>query len=194
MFKRLGVLPAFLLAALLGACTVKPQASSVNSNVAPEELVARLAMEMDQGCADGWIAGREPRVFKSGYRRIPSVEKAKFALAYAKFLVEQKQDLSVDMNSYVPYAKRALFAYHYWSSEKSFRDSSPHLQNYWVHESLLDASELYWRALEGEGPADSARVIGHDTEQNMVYKFMESENKQSSRSDFRNQLSAEEKR
>lgn len=182
----------------LGACGAGSRMQVVEGttaakNLSDKQLVLRLAEEMDQGCADGWIAGREPRIFKSGYRRKPSVRKAQFAMEYAEFLAARKENLGKNISSYVPYDARAIFAYDFWRSDPDFQKASEHIQNYWIHESLLDAGELYWRALEGTKPPDSTAVIAHDTEQNMVFKFMESEHEQGTRDGFRTGLNKGEK-
>ncbi len=144
------------------------------------EDVAEIAKKVDLGFEDGWIAGREARVFKSYYRVLSATEKAKFALAYHDFLEPFHQDLGNNLATYVPYKKRAAFARQYWlnsSSGEKFKSEKEKYQIAWMHESLLDGGELWWRAAEKRfgNKIDSVLALVHDTEQNMVSKYMEDE-------------------
>lgn len=154
--------------------------SANNADRVTIEDVAAIAKKVDSGFEDGWIAGREARVFKSPYRTLSAQDKAQFALAYHDFLEPFHQDLGNNLATYVPYKTRAAFARKYWlasSSGEKFKNEKEKYQIAWMHESLLDGSELWWRAAEKRfgNKIDSVLALVHDTEQNMVSKYMEDE-------------------
>ncbi len=161
-----------------------------NNRVTVEEVEA-IATEVDKGYADGWIDGRDPRVFKSPYKDLTALQKAQFAMAYHDMVEKSDQNLGQSYKSYIPYKKRAQFARQYWeSSDLSplFKKSIEKMQVAWIHESLLDGSELWWHAAEKRfgNAIDSPTQMAHDVEQNMVSKYMEDE---STESTFSQQMS-----
>ncbi len=142
--------------------------------------VAAVAAEADKTLVDGWICGRDPRTFKSPYRTISAQEKAEFALAYRDFIASKHQALAQSRSTYIPYKERSAFARNYWENSKEgdeFKKQEERYQIAWVHESLLDGSELLFRAMERKLGAglDSVVIMAHDVEQNMVSKYMEDE-------------------
>ncbi len=167
------------------------RASSSTVNSAPSPLdrvtvadVEAIAKVVDLGFEDGWIAGRDARVFKSPYRNLSARDKAEFAVAYHDWLEPLHQDLANDLSTYVPHKKRAAFAREYWehsSASALFKSAIEKYQVAWIHESLLDGSELWWRAAEKRfgKRIDSVLALVHDTEQNMVSKYMEDEKTES---------------
>lgn len=186
----------FLLCFLLAGCVVKdegmsPSTQSLRDSAAKFyadvqlDEVEAIAKEADAVIADGWICGRDPRFFKSPYRVITPLQKAQFALAYRDFVLGQNQNLSRSLTTYIPYKKRSEFARKYWENSdlsEKFKAETEKYQVCWIHESLLDASELVFRAVEKKfGPAlDSTQIMAHDVEQNMVSKYMEDERTESS--------------
>lgn len=186
----------FLLCFLLAGCVVKdegmsPSTQSLRDSTAKFyadvqlDEVEAIAKEADAVIADGWICGRDPRFFKSPYRVITPLQKAQFALAYRDFVLGQNQNLSRSLTTYIPYKKRSEFARKYWENSdlsEKFKAETEKYQVCWIHESLLDASELVFRAVEKKfGPAlDSTQIMAHDVEQNMVSKYMEDERTESS--------------
>lgn len=142
--------------------------------------VAAVASEADKTLVDGWICGRDPRTFKSPYRTISPQEKAAFALAYRDFIAGKHQSLAQSRSTYIPYKERSAFARHYWENSKEAEEFKKEQEKYqiaWIHESLLDGSELLFRAMERKLGAglDSVVIMAHDVEQNMVSKYMEDE-------------------
>jgi hypothetical protein len=191
-----GCLSIGLVATLSLTCCAGPQAQPqpgkiVSGEVSGENIsgsservtiddVAAIAKKVDLGFEDGWIAGREARFFRSPYRTLSAHDKAQFALAYHDFLEPFHQDLGNNLATYVPYKTRAAFARQYWlssSSGEKFKNEKEKYQVAWIHESLLDGSELWWRAAEKRfgSKIDSVLALVHDTEQNMVAKYMEDE-------------------
>ncbi len=185
---RLGLL-AIITCAALTSCAL-PSAPPAGSTVivsgaqGPERVsaadIAEIAKNVDLGFEDGWIAGREARVFKSPYKTLSAPDKADFAIAYHDWLEPLHQDLGNNLATYVPYKKRAQFARKYWENSSSaalFKKVIEKYQVAWIHESLLDGSELWWRAAEKRfgNRIDSVLALVHDTEQNMVSKYMEDE-------------------
>lgn len=163
--------------------------SSVSPASAPSlasafaEAVEKTAEEADQTVVDGWYFGRDSRLLKSYYRKIPSKTKAEFALAYRELVAQSGQDMVKDFKSYLPYSKRADFAYKWWQEHsKQFGAEELKMQVLWVHESVQDASELCWRARARTeaGKLDSMQALAHDEEQRMVSQFMEQEGAPSS--------------
>lgn len=139
-----------------------------------------LAAKLDKRFEDGWLLGRNSRVLKTGYRVVKPEIKAAFALAYHDMIIDSNQNLSQNINSYVPYSKRTAFAYKWWSNspaKESFEEESLKKQVYWMHESILDASELFWRIFEKDygSKVNSVMVLAHDKEQDMVFNYMEKE-------------------
>lgn len=196
MKRRSLLATPFLLCFILAGCVVKDEAMSPNAERLHDSAakfyqdiqldeVESIAKEADAVIADGWICGRDPRFFKSPYRVITPVQKAQFALAYRDFVLGQNQNLSSSLTTYIPYKKRSEFARQYWENSdlsSKFNAETEKYQVCWIHESLLDASELVFRAVEKKfGPAlDSAQIMAHDVEQNMVSKYMEDERTESS--------------
>lgn len=142
------------------------------------EAVSRLAAEEDRKYADGWFFGQLPRVFKSGYGKLSCDLKAKFALDYQAMLVKRKQDLVSNFNSYVPYNQRLIFARDWWKSADQkglckFVQLTDKEKLIWLHESILDGSELVFRAREKMDPSktNSYAILAHDKEQDMVAHY-----------------------
>lgn len=151
-----------------------------------KKCISEIAAQADDTVIDGWFFGQDPRMFKSFYRKIPPDQKADFALAYHEWLMPFKQDLVADFKTYVPYSKRADFAFEWWGKKvPRFGTQEKKLQVLWAHESIQDASELWWRASEklGKIPANSALMLAHDQEQKMVAHYMEDEGSPGSLSD-----------
>jgi hypothetical protein len=166
-----------------GTSSQKLKNADPNNRVTVEEVEA-IAADADKGFADGWIDGRDPRVFKSPYKELTALEKAQFAMAYHDLVEKSDQNLGESYKTYIPYKKRAQFARHYWETSAlapKFKASIEKMQVAWIHESLLDGSELWWRAAERRfgNAIDSATQMAHDVEQNMVSKYMEDEGTES---------------
>ncbi len=144
------------------------------------EKIESIAERADHGLEEAWICGRNARVLKTGYVKVSPKGKADFAIAYEKMLESTKENLAQDVNSYVPYSRRAEFAHQFWTksdSAKAFEQESKKKKIQWIYESLLDASELFWRAYEQVHPeqVNSAAVMAHYKEQDMVFNYMEDE-------------------
>ncbi len=149
------------------------------------EAITDEAARLDKIYEDGWIVGRESRTFKTPYARIAAKKKAQFAVDYAEMMKQSKEDLASNWASYVPYSERARFALKWWQKEPTFSALNMRKQDIWIHEALLDASELYWRMLERRTSPGNAQVIAHDVDQDMVCKFMENDHMASYWDDFR---------
>lgn|GEM_PF-2138185 len=148
------------------------------------EEVAAVAEKADRDYVDGWIDGRDPRVFKSYYKTLTPVQKAEFAMAYHDMVEKSDQNLAQSYKTYIPYKKRVAFARNYWENSQfgaKFKSEIEKMQVAWIHESLLDGSELWWRAAEGRfgNRISSPSQMAHDVEQNMVSKYMEDEGTES---------------
>ena len=146
--------------------------------------ISLMASKLDRKFEDGWICGRNARVLKSSYRTVNPDIKADFALAYQDMIRKSNQNLAASINSYVPYDKRFEFALDWWLSspaKETFRKEKTRKKVQWLHESMLDASELFWRVFElkNRHSINSAFVLAHDKEQDMVFNFMEKEGKPS---------------
>lgn len=144
------------------------------------ERIEDVARRADGTFEDGWICNRNARVLKTGYARVSPRIKARFALDYRKMLEAEGENLAFDLNSYVPYKKRSRFAIDYWRNSeyaKAFESETRKKQVQWVYESMLDAGELFWRAYELLHPdlVNSAAVLAHYKEQDMVFNYMEDE-------------------
>lgn len=142
------------------------------------QAVSRLAAEEDRKFADGWLFGQLPRVFKSGYGKLSCDLKAKFALDYEAMLMKRKQDLVSNFNSYVPYDQRLIFARDWWKNADQkgmckFTSLPDKEKLIWLHESILDGSELVFRAREKMDPnkINSYTTLAHDKEQDMVAHY-----------------------
>jgi hypothetical protein len=167
----------------LDAPSQKLKNADPTNRVTVEEVEA-IATDVDKGYADGWIDGRDPRVFKSPYKDLTPLEKAQFAMAYHDLVENSNQNLGESYKTYIPYKKRAQFARHYWETSAlapKFKAAIEKMQIAWIHESLLDGSELWWRAAEKRfgNAIDSPTQMAHDVEQNMVSKYMEDEGTES---------------
>ena len=143
-------------------------------------IVLDEATELEGKVIDGWFFGSDSRSLKSGYTKSTSALKAQFACDYMKMLVDQKEDLVMDWKSYVPYSEREKFARAWWSDSKhstAFKTEPYYKQIIWLHEALMDGSELWWRALEKHCPdgVPSSAALAHDSEQQMVSKYKENE-------------------
>lgn len=167
-----------------GAATALNQSNYDQTSYQKE--IEALALAADNTVEDGWFYGQEPRILKSFYRKIEAAEKAKFAIVYHNWLATKNQDLVRDFASYVPYSQRADMAREYWTKNNPrFAKQEVKYQVLWVHESIQDAGELWWRAhekLDGKS-IDSGQNLAHDEEQKMLFKFMEDERSPRSLSD-----------
>jgi len=148
------------------------------------EDVAAIATVADRDFVDGWIDGRDPRVFKSYYKSLTPMQKAQFAMAYHDMVEKSDQNLAQSYKTYIPYKKRVAFARNYWENSESgpkFKSEIEKMQVAWIHESLLDGGELWWRAAEKRfgNAISSPAQMAHDVEQNMVSKYMEDEGTES---------------
>jgi len=155
-----------------------------NNRVTLPEVEAIAAQADKEGFVDGWIDGRDARVFKSYYKNLTPLQKAQFAMAYHDLVEKSDQNLAQSYKTYIPYKKRVQFARQYWLSSElgpKFKSEIEKMQVAWVHESLLDGSELWWRAAEKRfgNAINSPTQMAHDVEQNMVSKYMEDEGTES---------------
>jgi hypothetical protein len=146
--------------------------------------VLKESTELQGTMVDGWFHGEDSRSLKTEYAKASPTVKAKFACDYQTMLSQNKQDMVNQWQSYVPWSKRAAFARKWWSDPKNSSQSETFLkadrwkQILWMQESLRDGSELWWRAYEQQFPEgiDSAAAMAHESEQDMVTNFKESEN------------------
>lgn len=172
---------SFLISIALSGCAEFHAPPPRSILVAPTYgEVKQEAAKHERVMEDGWYFGELPRIFKSPYGQVSVDDKVKFAIAEAEFLTASKQDMSKNMQSYVPYSKRAEFAEKWWQASdkaKSFGEQPEKLRILWIQESLMDGSELWWRALEGKNPAtmDAMRALAHDEEQKRVSQFLDVE-------------------
>lgn len=144
------------------------------------EEIESIATKADGTFEDGWICNRNARVLKTGYARVPPKGKAEFALEYRKMLEATGENLALDSATYVPYQKRSDFTRDYWEKSeyaKAFNAEPKKKKVQWVYESMLDGGELFWRAYESLHPEqmNSAAVMAHYKEQDMVFNYAESE-------------------
>jgi hypothetical protein len=150
----------------------------------PEKIYATVleeSTELQGKLVDGWFRSEDWRSLKSGYAQSAPAIKAQFACDYARMLNASGQDMVHNWSSYVPYSKRSEFARRWWSDPKhsiEFNKKDRWAQIIWLHEALMDASELWWRAFEKSFPEgiESPATLAHDCEQDMVAKFKENEN------------------
>ncbi len=180
----------FLFSLLLSNCGGSLPSPKAVSNLTEEarakdvaniqQKIESIAERADHGLEEAWICGRNARVLKTGYAGVSPKGKAEFAIAYEKMLESTKENLAQDLKSYIPYSTRAKFAHEFWiksDSRQSFEKEKKKKKIQWIYESLLDASELFWRAYEQVHPeqVNSAAVLAHYKEQDMVFNYMEDE-------------------
>jgi hypothetical protein len=142
--------------------------------------VEQEARDVEGKLIDGWYFSQDSRSLKSNYRAVDPATKARFACDYMDWLQKKRQNLEVDWQSYVPYSERSKFASWWWSDPAhctSFIKEPYYKQIIWLHEALMDGSELWFRALERDCPAGvtSMQVLAHDSEQQLVSKYKENE-------------------
>ena len=167
----------------LAGCSDQPPTPRVMSKVPEDQLKKSIidqAHQVDQTVVDGWFFGQEPRLFKSGYRKTTPEQKADFAMDYAKMVADSGQQMDVKWDSYIPYSKRRDFATAWWSDpahDTEFVKQDPKYKVLWIHEALLDGSELWWRSYErlGGSQVPPPAVLAHDAEQSLVSKYSESD-------------------
>lgn len=180
---------------LVAACCVVCSCSQRNASIGqssteseayeadPHKLypvVLKETKELEGKVIDGWFFGSDSRSLKSGYTKSTSELKAQFACDYMQMLLDHHQDLVKSWQSYVPYSERENFARKWWSDPEhstTFVDEPYYKKILWLHEAVMDASELWWRALERQCPdsVPSTAALAHDFEQQMVSKFKEDE-------------------
>jgi len=135
------------------------------------------------GIVDGFYFGEEARNFKTPYLLTTPEMKADFALAYEAWLAKQGENMLQNWQSYVPYSKRSEFARQWWTEHsKEFVTQSKKMKILWIHEAMLDGSELWFRSIENlnKGNVDSPSVLAHDEEQRMVFKYAENDRSEGS--------------
>jgi hypothetical protein len=166
-----------LSACLIGGCAAVEDKAPAQSVVPPtyDEILV-LTREHERAVDDGWFFGELPRIFKSEYGRVTPEIRARFAVDYAHLLETQGEDMVKRWDSYVPYDKRADFAAKWWSDPANsgvFAKQTHKMQVVWIHEALMDGSELWWRTFEkkNSGNTDSAQALAHDEEQKMVSDY-----------------------
>lgn len=168
---------------LLGGCAAEKSVPREVPKISDEQMKQSIvdhAHQVDQTVVDGWFFGQEPRLFKSGYRKTTPEQKAAFAVDYAKMIADTGQRMDVKWDSYVPYSKRRDFAVAWWSDpahDTEYLKQNPRYKVLWIHEALLDGSELWWRSLEklGGEKVPPTAVLAHDAEQSLVSKYSESD-------------------
>jgi hypothetical protein len=175
---------------LLAGCTAKSTQPMKDTNSEadfPQEKVFGAIVEEskknDHTVVDGWYYGEEPRIFKSAYYKLTPEQKATFALAYQEWLNQCGQNMVADWTSYVPYTKRSLWARKWFTEHHpEFSKETSKMKVVWIHEALLDGSELRWRALEqlARGQVQGQAELAHDAEQKLVFKYAESEGQEGS--------------
>lgn len=170
-----------------GAKGVKEKTVAEMTPAEREQSIQRLLKEIESVAAkadgtfeDGWICNRNPRVLKTGYARVPPSGKAKFALEYRKMIEAAGENLALDTSTYVSYKKRSDFTRDYWEKSeysRAFNAETVKKKIQWVYESMLDGGELFWRAYESLHPqqVNSAAVLAHYKEQDMVFNYSEDE-------------------
>jgi hypothetical protein len=181
--------PRFTLAAacclILSGCGVgnvasaPPQLSFSDSQLRP--LIEADARRL--GIVDGFFFGEEARNFKTPYLLTTPELKTDFALAYEQMLTDSNENMLKNWQSYVPYSKRSQFARKWWTDHsEEFGKQSEKMKILWIHESMLDGSELWFRAIEklNKGNIDSPSVLAHDEEQRMVFKYAENDHSEGS--------------
>jgi hypothetical protein len=139
-----------------------------------------LAADSDTQFVDGWFYGQEARAFKSGYGKATPAQKSAFAMAFHELILRSGQNMTADWNSYLPYSKRAEFARAWWSDpahDTQFAKQDPKYKVVWIHEAVLDAGELWWRAYEklAGDRVGAPLVLAHDAEQKLVFNYAEDE-------------------
>lgn len=135
------------------------------------------------GIVDGFYFGEEPRNFKTGYLLTKPEMKTEFALAYEDMLNKHGENMLLNWQSYVPYSQRADFAKNWWTEHcPDFRTQQKKYKILWMHEAMLDAGELWFRAVEkaARDSMDSSRVLTHDEEQRLVFKYAENDRSEGS--------------
>ncbi|MBI2809505.1 MAG: hypothetical protein HYX67_01550 [Candidatus Melainabacteria bacterium] len=180
-FRRLALLSICVFA--FAGCTEQPVTPRVMPKIPEDQLkksIIEQAHQVDQTVVDGWFFGQEPRLFKSAYRKTTPEQKADFAMDYAKLVADSGQQMDVKWDSYIPYSKRREFAIAWWSDpahDTEYLKQDPKYQVLWIHEALLDGSELWWRSYErlGGPQVPPPAVLAHDAEQSLVSKYSESD-------------------
>ncbi len=191
----------------LSACTNSNMAKSITTNspgaplsvatgsgsIGSVDPSARELFELtnmhEKMLDDGWWFGEYPRIFKTAYAGASPQLKASFAADYANMLKEHNQDLVANWDSYVTYTKRSDFADAWWqkhddSGRYAKLDRKMHVL--WIHEALMDGSELWWRAYEQHNEANlqTAQALAHDEEQKKVFNYIDQEGRPRSLSDL----------
>lgn len=178
---------AFIFIALAGCSSGKEQEEEserakrfLDQPNTLSSAVEQEAKAVEGKVVDGWYFSEDSRSLKSNYREVDPAIKARFACDYMVWLQGKHENLAAEWNSYVPYSQRADFARQWWSNTEHSRDfvKEPHYkQVIWLHDALMDGSELWFRALEQECQAgvSSLLVMAHDREQQLVAKYKENE-------------------
>jgi hypothetical protein len=180
-FRELLLLGACIVA--MAGCSEQPSTPPVMPKIPDEQIKQSMieqAHQVDQTVVDGWFFGQEPRLFKSAYRKTTPEQKADFAMAYERMIADSGQRMEVKWDSYVPYSKRSEFARAWWSDaahDNEFVKQDPRYKVLWIHEALLDGSELWWRSYEklGGEKVPAPAVLAHDAEQSLVSRYSESD-------------------
>jgi hypothetical protein len=181
---RLLFVSAAIVSAIAG-CSIQeeaePKLQSQQSQLLPKysdkQIRASIIDDASKlGIVDGFYYGEEARNFKTAYLLTTPETKTDFAMAYRDMLSGLNEDMLRDWKSYVAYSKRSAFARSWWSKRSDeFNKQSEKMKIVWIHEALMDAGELSFRAIEklSAGTMDSPTVLTHDEEQKLVYKYAE---------------------
>lgn len=188
-----GILLGLACLSTTGCSSDSTPASSVSHQTQSPgyDEVLNLTTVHEKQVDDGWYFNQYPRIFKTQYAGASPDLKARFAVDYAEMLKTAHQDLVANWDSYVSYTARTEFANKWWHEHDDTGrfaklDSNRKLHVVWLHESILDASELWWRSFEiknAEGlPTEQA--LAHDEEQKKVFNYMDHEGQPRSLSDL----------
>jgi hypothetical protein len=171
---------------VLASCSATPKSYVEFSpkSLADSDVRAEIINQASHlGIEDGYYFGEEPRNFKTDYAIVKPQDKADFAMAYEQMLSQAGENMMSKWESYVPYSRRSDFARNWWSQHApDFDKQSQKMQILWIHESLLDGGELWWRSVEklvGDKMTSPA-VLTHDEEQRLVFKYAENERSEGS--------------
>lgn len=173
-----------------GSQQIEQKQVAAAATVNPElKDIVDLATAHEKQLDDGWFFGEYPRIFKSDYAGVTPRLKAQFAYDYMNTLHQWHEDLVADWSSYVPYTTRANYAANWWRAHDPdglFAKQNLKMNIVWIHESLMDASELWWRAFEDKNGANipTPRALAHDEEQRKVFDYLDHEGQPRSLSDL----------
>lgn len=160
---------ALAVSLFVGLPTFAESATSVPNDTGTEKrsptifkAIEEIASEQDKSPSKDWFP-TGPRKFKSGYGKVANNVKAAFSIDLQNWAFEMGERLDSINETYIPYKKREEYAMWWWlRHDANYKKAAPWDKDQWKYESIIDGTELVWKAGNKATSGYSASMtVGH---------------------------------